>query len=86
MIGGYLLSLILIVLIFSNYFVYEKNILLNFNLIIFTVIISTTSQVGDILISYFKRLSKIKIQVKSYRTWWIIRQSRWIDLLFHFHI
>ena len=60
MIGGYLLSLILIVLIFSNYFIYEKNILLNFNLIIFTVIISTTSQVGDILISYFKRLSKIK--------------------------
>ena len=37
-----------------------KKILLNFNLIIFTLIISTTSQVGDILISYFKRLSKIK--------------------------
>ena len=60
MIGGYVLSLVLILLIFKNYFVYQTNILPNFKLILFTVIISTTSQIGDILISYFKRLSKIK--------------------------
>ena len=60
MIGGYVLSLILITLIFNNYFQLELHIKSNFNLFIFTLIISTISQVGDILISYFKRLSKIK--------------------------
>ena len=30
------------------------------NTIIFILLISTVSQVGDIIISYFKRLSKIK--------------------------
>ena len=30
------------------------------NLFVFTIIISTVSQLGDILISYFKRKAKIK--------------------------
>ena len=56
MIGGYFLSLICLTII-SNYINYT-NIPIQF--FILTLIISTVSQVGDIIISYFKRLSKIK--------------------------
>ena len=60
MIGGYMLSLILILIIFNNSIAYDTHFKSNLNLILFTLIISTISQIGDILISYFKRLSKIK--------------------------
>ena len=33
---------------------------ISINLFIVTILISTISQIGDIIISYFKRLSKIK--------------------------
>ena len=56
MIGGYFLSLICLTII-SNYINYT-NIPIQF--FILTLIISTVSQLGDITISYFKRLSKIK--------------------------
>ena len=56
MIGGYFLSLICLTII-SNYINYT-NIPIQF--FILTLIISTVSQSGDIIISYFKRLSKIK--------------------------
>ena len=56
MIGGYLLSIISVI-IFDNFY-FTKEIQINF--FIFVILISTTSQLGDILISYFKRLSKIK--------------------------
>ena len=56
MIGGYFLSLICLTMI-SNYINYT-NIPIQF--FILTLIISTVSQLGDITISYFKRLSKIK--------------------------
>ena len=56
MIGGYFLSLICLTIIF-NYINYT-NIPIQF--FILTLIISTVSQIGDITISYFKRLSKIK--------------------------
>ena len=60
MLGAYFLS-ILIVLILLN----EKVFFLNqensfFHNLTFILIVSTISQCGDILISYFKRLSKIK--------------------------
>ena len=61
MFGAYFLS-ILIVLYFLN----EKLIFLNknensfFYSLVFILIVSTISQFGDILISYFKRLSNIK--------------------------
>ena len=55
-----MLSLTLILLIFNNFVTYDTHFKSNFNLIMFTLIISTISQIGDILISYFKRLSKIK--------------------------
>ena len=56
MIGGYLLSLISIGIIshFTNYSY------MSIQIFIVILIISTVSQVGDIIVSYFKRLSKIK--------------------------
>ena len=67
MIGGYLCSIILMSIFFNNLDfvsqftnvnVTEKELSLNnFTLVI---AISTISQLGDIIISYFKRLSKIK--------------------------
>ena len=55
-IGGYFLSLVsfFIIINFSDYF----NASIKYFLLIF--IISTVSQIGDIVISYFKRLSNIK--------------------------
>ena len=59
MIGGYFLSMINVI-VFLKYmeFVYDINFLLK--ILIFVVIISTVSQIGDIIISFFKRKSKIK--------------------------
>ena len=56
MIGGYVLSIISSVIF--THFTFE-NVLPN-NQIIFVLIISTISQLGDIMVSYFKRLSKVK--------------------------
>ena len=59
MIGGYFLSIISI-----NFFLQDPYFLDSFELsiqiFIFVLLISTVSQVGDIIVSYFKRLSKIK--------------------------
>ena len=55
MIGGYFLSLI-ILSIFMNL----ENYTLNLEWFTVTILISTVSQIGDIVISYFKRLSKVK--------------------------
>ena len=56
MFGGYLSS-ILSVIIFANFYLDEK---ITIKWFIFVILISTISQLGDIIISYFKRLSKIK--------------------------
>ena len=59
--GGYFLSII-----FTNIFINYSELFTDQNLnfgrdeFIFVLIISTVSQLGDIIISYFKRLSKIK--------------------------
>ncbi len=66
-IGGYLFSIIFITLFF-NYFDFISEITniktkaqeLSFNNFILTIFISTVSQFGDIVVSYFKRKSKIK--------------------------
>ena len=55
MIGGYFLSLI-IISVTINFIGFEITPIL----FLLTILISTVSQLGDILISYFKRLSKIK--------------------------
>ena len=55
MFGGYILSLIALSISFQ-YFRLEPSI----EWLFFTLLISSVSQMGDITISYFKRLSKIK--------------------------
>jgi len=55
MIGGYLMTFLFISLYF-NYFNYE----LSFEWFITIIFISSVSQIGDIIISYFKRLSNLK--------------------------
>ena len=55
MIGGYLLSLLVLKLFFNMH----DNIV-NEKWFVVTILISTVSQIGDIIISYFKRLSKVK--------------------------
>ena len=59
MIGGYFLSIITINIFLQNLYSIEG---INFSkqIFIFVLLISTVSQLGDIIISYFKRLSKIK--------------------------
>ncbi len=66
-IGGYLFSIIFMALFFNNLDLISKitNIEstaqeLTFNNFIATIFISTISQFGDIVVSYFKRKSKIK--------------------------
>ena len=56
MIGGYLLSIISSIILI-NFYLSEEIII---KWLIFAILISTISQLGDIIISYFKRLSKIK--------------------------
>ena len=56
-IGGYLFSIIFMA-IFYNYFSIDKE--LSINNFVLTIVISTVSQLGDIVVSYFKRKSKIK--------------------------
>ena len=56
MLGGYLLSLIC-TLVITNFTDYSTK---TFQLILITILLSTVSQAGDIIISYFKRLAKIK--------------------------
>jgi len=51
--GSYILSLLFICFIFNNYFNFKE-------LILFTIVISTISQLGDLSISYLKRKAKIK--------------------------
>ena len=59
--GGYILAVLLtsLIMISSKSFLLN-NFVLNTNNILIILLISTVSQVGDIIISYFKRLSKIK--------------------------
>ena len=56
MIGGYFLSLSSLLIIIN---IMDYNHIIT-RLFLITILISTVSQVGDIIISYFKRLSKIK--------------------------
>ena len=56
MFGGYLLSLICLIVI-TNFIDYSIK---TFQLILITILLSTVSQVGDIIVSYFKRQANIK--------------------------
>ena len=59
MIGGYFLSIISVnIYLQSTYFIGGEEI--TRQIFIFIILISSVSQLGDVIISYFKRLSKIK--------------------------
>tara|TARA_B100001248_G_C27387024_1_gene460229 strand:- start:1362 stop:2018 length:657 start_codon:yes stop_codon:yes gene_type:complete len=58
-IGSFLFSLIS-TFVYLDYFKIIHKIEFNYELIIFVILISIVSQIGDLFISYFKRLSKIK--------------------------
>ena len=59
--GGYLLSLIVSYsLIDFSFLLIDKKLNFGITELIFFLLISSVSQMGDIIISYFKRLSKIK--------------------------
>ena len=64
MIGGFVLSLIvssIFVLRYSNEIYIDQNLIENdFKFLILILLISSVSQLGDLIISYFKRSSKIK--------------------------
>ena len=55
MVGGYFLSLIFLSFSFQYF-----NLKFSVNWLFFVLLVSSVSQLGDITISYFKRLSKIK--------------------------
>ena len=55
MLGGYFLSIFFII-IYSNYINQPINLLL----LVIVIFISSISQIGDIVVSYFKRLSNLK--------------------------
>ena len=61
-IGGYLLSIILVYFFFQNSFLIGKDLPNYFGKdeFILVLIISTVSQIGDFIISFFKRKAKIK--------------------------
>ena len=60
MFGSFILPFILVIVLFKfKVFEIHQNIFF-FEVLFFTVAISSINQCGDIIISYFKRLSKIK--------------------------
>ena len=60
MIGGYFLAIISIATLYSSNLFFSKTEDLTLNIFIFIILVSSVSQLGDIFISYFKRISKIK--------------------------
>jgi len=62
MIGGFLLSTVASYLLVEKYgsFLGERDTIKELFFILLVFLISSVSQVGDIIISYFKRISKIK--------------------------
>ena len=60
MIGGYFLSIIFIYFLLFSFLIYQESLTFNIKTLILVILISTMSQVGDIIVSYFKRQSKVK--------------------------
>ena len=60
MIGGYLLSIVVLSIFYNSSYLFEDKIQILPKVLFFIILISTSSQLGDIIISYFKRLSNIK--------------------------
>tara|TARA_A100001234_G_C12569460_1_gene361098 strand:- start:356 stop:1003 length:648 start_codon:yes stop_codon:yes gene_type:complete len=60
MIGGYLLSIVFLSIFFNSSYFFANKLDLSLKWLIFIFAVSTISQLGDIVISYFKRLTNIK--------------------------
>jgi len=63
MVGGYFLSIFFVIIFFNFNYQFDNYLNtkeLNISIFIIVLLISTISQLGDIIISYFKRISKIK--------------------------
>ena len=61
MLGGYLLSIIIVYIYLNNLYLYSEHVVkFTYQYLIIVLTISTVSQIGDITVSYFKRLSNIK--------------------------
>ncbi|MDA9604030.1 phosphatidate cytidylyltransferase [Candidatus Pelagibacter sp.] len=60
MIGGYLLSIIILNIFYVVPYFFLKPIQVWSNFLLFILSVSTISQIGDIIFSYFKRMAKIK--------------------------
>ena len=61
MIGSYFFAIITSFLLINNSnFIEAKTYEITIELFFLVIIISTTSQIGDLIVSFFKRLSKIK--------------------------
>ncbi len=58
--GGLSLSIVSVLLLLKIDYLFQDKIEISFKLMTLTVLISSVSQLGDIVISYFKRLSNIK--------------------------
>ena len=59
-IGGYLLSIIILNVFYNSSYFFLEQVAISADILIFILLVSTVSQLGDIIISYFKRLSRIK--------------------------
>ena len=61
MIGGYFLSITFIYFFYYySFLIYQESSTFDIKTLILVILISTMSQVGDIIVSYFKRQSKVK--------------------------
>jgi len=56
--GSYFLSIVFLVVLMNDYF--SSNITIPPMIYLHTILLSTMAQVGDLIVSYFKRLEKIK--------------------------
>ena len=59
-IGAYFLSIISLFLLDNQNIIFNLKILDELNIYLFVILVSTVSQMGDIFISYLKRLSNVK--------------------------
>ena len=60
MFGGFILSIVLAILFFQIFLNLNENSLFQYKIYILAILISSVSQLGDIVISYFKRIYNVK--------------------------
>ena len=60
MIGAYFFSFLIIYFLEYTYVLFDTTLQWNSEIFIYIIFVSTISQIGDLIVSYFKRLSNIK--------------------------